>query len=297
MTDVGDIENLVVQYFNRGYDYEEILLSLTELHSITISIRKLHRILRRLNLYRRKHGSDTRLVISFINRQLEGSGSSLGYRLMHQRCVQNGIRTTRKNVALILKSLDPEGVERRTRNVLRRRQYWSNGPNYVWHLDRYDKLKPYGFGIHGAIDGFSRRIIWLKVAVSNKDPAVVSNFYLDAVQNLSGIPRKVVGDRGTENIYIAAAQRFLRRSGNDQSAGEMSFKYGKSITNQRIEAWWSMLRRTCTNWWINFFKDLIEQDLFDTSNPLHCDAIKFCFYPLLQQDLDRTMENWNNHRI
>ena len=27
------------------------------------------------------------------------------------------------------------------------------GPNYVWHCDGYDKLKPYGFAIHGCMDG------------------------------------------------------------------------------------------------------------------------------------------------
>lgn len=27
------------------------------------------------------------------------------------------------------------------------------GPDFVWHLDGYDKLKPYGFAIHGYIDG------------------------------------------------------------------------------------------------------------------------------------------------
>ena len=27
------------------------------------------------------------------------------------------------------------------------------GPNYLWHMDGNDKLKPYGFSIHGCIDG------------------------------------------------------------------------------------------------------------------------------------------------
>lgn len=41
------------------------------------------------------------------------------------------------------------------------------GPNYVWHLDGYDKLKPYGFAIHACIDGFvhpmqSTRIVIVK---------------------------------------------------------------------------------------------------------------------------------------
>ena len=29
----------------------------------------------------------------------------------------------------------------------------TKGPNYVWHTDGMDKLKPYGFAVHGCIDG------------------------------------------------------------------------------------------------------------------------------------------------
>ena len=28
------------------------------------------------------------------------------------------------------------------------------GPNYIWHVDAYDKLKPYGMSISGCIDGY-----------------------------------------------------------------------------------------------------------------------------------------------
>jgi len=39
-------------------------------------------------------------------------------------------------------------------------------------------------------------------------------------------------------------------------AGDDSFFYGKSVSNQRIEAWWSILGKDCTSWWIDVFKDL-----------------------------------------
>lgn len=32
--------------------------------------------------------------------------------------------------------------------------YNAKGPNYSWHTDGYDKLKPYGIAIHGCIDGY-----------------------------------------------------------------------------------------------------------------------------------------------
>ena len=75
----------------------------------------------------------------------------------------------------ILKKLDPTGVELRRSHRLQRRIYLSRvciytasmhvtiasygfiifvqGPNFCWHLDGYDKLSPFGFHIHGCIDG------------------------------------------------------------------------------------------------------------------------------------------------
>ena len=37
--------------------------------------------------------------------------------------------------------------------------------------------------------------------------------------------------------------------------------------------------------------------MFDTSNEIHCECIKFCFYPVLKRELDIAMTTWNNHRI
>ena len=35
----------------------------------------------------------------------------------------------------------------------------------------YDKLEPFGFCIHGAIDEYSRRrVLWLEVASTNNEP-------------------------------------------------------------------------------------------------------------------------------
>ena len=97
---------------------------------------------------RNGHQTSTNIAIAFIEQELQGSGSSLGYRQMHRLCCQNGIKITRKSVAIIQSMLDPEGVQIRKRNRLRRRLYYSQGPNWVWHVDGYDKLKPYGFPIH-----------------------------------------------------------------------------------------------------------------------------------------------------
>ena len=38
------------------------------------------------------------------------------------------------------------------------------------HIDGKDKFKRFGFPIHGCIDGFSQKLMWLIVSTSNNDP-------------------------------------------------------------------------------------------------------------------------------
>ena len=134
-----------------------------------------------------------------------------------------------------MKILDPEGIAARKRHRLRRRQYKSKGPNFVWHIDSYDKLKPYGIAINGCIDGFSRNIVWLEASTTNSDPKVVAYYYIQAVKRKAGCPRRIRSDMGTENTYIEQMQIFLRWNHQDEMTEPKSFLYGKSTHNQRIE--------------------------------------------------------------
>lgn len=164
-----------------------------------MSLRQLKRILRRLGCRRRRAQNSLDDVIEAVEEELRGSGSLLSYRAMHQREV----------VRQVMKIFDPEGVEHRSKHRLRRRVYRSEGPNYLWHIDGYDKLKPYGFCVHGAIDGFSRRILWLEVSSSNNNSRLIANYYLECVRSLGATARIIRADRGTENVNIAAIQCFF----------------------------------------------------------------------------------------
>ena len=146
----------------------------------------------------------------------------------------------------------------RSGHRLRTRKYSTKGPNYLWHIDGYDKLFIYlfiyiqhiltfmavgvrsdvgfGFCVHGAIDSSTRKILWLEVSGSNNDPGIITKYYLDYVRQIGGTSRVIRADRGTENGNIAVTQQFFRRLARDDFGGEKSFMYGRSRTNQRIEA-------------------------------------------------------------
>ena len=108
----------------------------------------------------------------------------------------------------------------------------SVGPNYLWHIDGYDKIKPYGFAIHGAIDGLSRKILWLRVASPNNNPKTIASYYMDCIRQLELVPRAIRSDRGTENTIICGIQRFLSRNAEDLISNKDSFVYGSSTRNQ-----------------------------------------------------------------
>ncbi|CAG2242609.1 unnamed protein product [Mytilus edulis] len=74
------------------------------------------------------------------------------------------------------------------------------------HIDGYDKIKPYGIAIHGAIDGYSRRILWLKAGCSNNNPRYIAKFYIDFVKELRRVPRAIRADAGTENVLTQLNQ-------------------------------------------------------------------------------------------
>ena len=119
-----------------------------------------------------------------------------------------GYQVPRGIVQLLLKNIDPDGYEMQRSHRLKRRIYRNEGPNAAWHADGYDKLKPYGFAIHGCIDGWSRKLLWLIVTRSNNYPDNIAIYFMDTVEKYGGCPVKLITDMGTENSTMAAIQCF-----------------------------------------------------------------------------------------
>lgn len=90
---------------------------------------------------------------------------------------------------------------------LRRRQYIIRGPNALWHMDSYDKLKQFGIAINGCIDGFSQHIMWMETYYTNSDPKVIADYFTKTVTHIGGCPQQVRADPGTENGNVREMQR------------------------------------------------------------------------------------------
>ena len=234
----------------------EIIHFLSKYHGKSISERTLHRRLREYGLNRRTNYGINEIEEE-VRKLLAGPECLVGYRHIWHTIQRRGIQVPRLVVRELMQYLDPEGCELRRAHRLRRRVYHNAGPNAVWHADGYDKLKPYGFPIHGCIDGWSRKLLWkrlwLVVTRSNNYNYNIASYYLQAVEEYGGCPIEFDTDSGTENGTMAAIQAFFRDD-------EHAHRFVSSPRNQRIEGYWSFHRRNSSTWWINLFQDLIHQN-------------------------------------
>ena len=183
------MDDTILKYFNDGFSDLEIVELLNHVHDFQISLSTLKRWLKDNNLKRPLSAarSPNEEIRQAVQEELSGSGSRVGYRRVHRALVRKGLGVRKHYVRLLVKELDPEGVILRKRRRLCRRKYSNPGPSFIWHIDGYDKLKYFGFSIHGCIDVSSRKILWLHVGTSNKDPNVTAKLYLDTASEFQNI--------------------------------------------------------------------------------------------------------------
>ena len=113
---------------------------------------------------------------------IDGPQCLWGYTSVWHCSQLRGLRVPRVLVQHFLKEIDPDGSRLRKAHGLKRRDYRNTGPNYSWHCDGYNKLKPFGFPIHGCC----RKVLWHYVTHSNNQPNSIATYFLDAVDELNG---------------------------------------------------------------------------------------------------------------
>lgn len=124
-----------------------------------------------------------------------------------------------------------------------RGEYLVPGPNFVWSVDGYLKLAPYGIEVYAAIDAYSRYIIWIYVGISARTAVSVLRQYLNTVEVLGQHPRFVRSDHGGETVLLADAHHQLQKAIEPDLTFQECYMYGTSTTNQRIESWWNQLTK------------------------------------------------------
>lgn len=152
------------------------------------SVRTLDRRLRHFEIRFHDQGVTVDQVQEAVRQELQGPGKLLGYRALHQKIRQvHDLAVPRDLVHAVMYDQDPDGLERRTPGFKTKKEkgnFTSRGPNWVHSCDGHDKLMGYQnstfpIAVYGCLDTCSRKVVWIKVWVSNSDPKLIGRFYLE----------------------------------------------------------------------------------------------------------------------
>ena len=138
-----------------------------------------------------------------------------------------GLRLQKRRITKALLIIDPRNSNLRWTSIIRRRKYSVPSPNSLWHIDGHHSLINWGFVIHGAIDGFSRLIVYLHCSTNNRSNTVL-NLFNEALEQY-GVPSRIRTDKRGENVLCWDCMVELRGEGRG------SYITGSSVHNQCIE--------------------------------------------------------------
>jgi len=91
-----------------------------------------------------------------VVKQYKDAHPNTGIRYLRGYLFQQRMRVQRRRITASLSRVDNVAKVILRNRVIKRREYKSTRPNALWHVDGHHKLGPWGFVIHGFIDGYDR---------------------------------------------------------------------------------------------------------------------------------------------
>lgn len=156
-------------------------------------------------------------------------------------------------------------------------------------MDGNEKLVNWNLYVHGCTDGFSRRIIYLRLATTKKAETVLDIFTQGVDKN--GLPMRVRGDWGTENAEVINFME-SRRSNIDSP-----FIQGRSVHNTRIKRLWAEVNLIVTSKFRQIFYYLEDNNFLHQSSVLDLLCLIYVYFFRIQQSLNNLTNSWNNHGL
>ena len=198
------------------------------------------------------------------------------------------IHLPRRRIRECIHRVDAGGVRSRSVKLIQRRTYYAKGANYVWHMDGNHKLVRWKFVIHGAVDGYSRLVTFLKCSTNNRASTVLDSF-IAATQNF-GLPKKLRTDLGGENVE---AWDYMVSHHGDESC----IITGSSVHNERIERMWRDVSRSVITPFKEIFVHMEDQEILDITNDVDLFCLHEVFTSRINASIDDFQQSWNSHPL
>ena len=185
--------------------------------------------------------------------------------------------------------VSPQFVQRRHSSTISRRVYSVPSSNFLWHIDGLHCLIRWKIVIHGGIDGFSRRIVYLHASSNNRAETFFSLFRAATVE--CGWPSRVRSDKGGENVDVARAMLSVR------DTGRKSHITGSSVHNQRIERLWRDTFRCVGQVYYALFYGMEDDGVLNPDNEEDLFTLHYVFLPRINSQLEQFVNAWNRHPL
>ena len=266
-----------------GYTWNQVA------HALQVSRSTLWRRLKEADYEIKKYTDISDDELDSIVAQIQRGNPNCGLQLMYGYLRDRGVHVQRYRLRESVVRIDPLKRMVRWQQVVSRRTYSVKRSNSLWHIDGHHSLIRWRMVIHGAIDGYSRMIVYLACSTNNRSLTVYKLF--KAATDEFGVPSRVRSDKGGENVLVC--QFMIRVRGT----GRASHIAGSSVHNQRIERLWRDVYRCVCSTYHELFYSMEAMGVLDPVSDTDLFVLHCVYLPRINRSFDEFARAWNFHPI
>ena len=266
-----------------GYTWNEIA------DAMQISRATIWRRLKEVGVSVQKYSDISDDELDGIVKQIQQEYPNCGQQLIQGFLRDKGVHVQRHRLRDSVRRTDNLRRYVRWHDVISRRTYSVKRSNSLWHIDGHHSLVRWRMVIHGAIDGYSRMVVYLFCSTNNKS-ITVYNLFIKAIEEY-GVPSRIRSDKGGENVLVCHYMVSYRGTGRGSHIA------GSSVHNQRIERLWRDVYRCVCSTYYETFYTLEAMGVLDPTNENDLFVLQCVYLPRINKSIEEFRRAWNLHPI